>query len=128
MAIFRRGASIAKRKTLLAIFLMTLFMLILYLNAGEQRESLRLCSEGILDGSQYTKQTNGHFLSVNQQRPCQLRQYTTEDTVSCLDRLSTIKNNPSADVKPRNKFHIAFAGDSRIRIQYLSFLKVCNQH
>ncbi|XP_045031739.1 uncharacterized protein LOC116928160 isoform X2 [Daphnia magna] len=124
MAIFRRGASIAKRKTLLAIFLMTLFMLILYLNAGEQRESLRLCSEGILDGSQYTKQTNGHFLSVNQQRPCQLRQYTTEDTVSCLDRLSTIKNNPSADAKPRNKFHIAFAGDSRIRIQYLSFLKL----
>ncbi|KAI9562648.1 hypothetical protein GHT06_010102 [Daphnia sinensis] len=122
MVIFGRGTSIAKRKVLLAIFLTTVFISILYVNAGEQRKSLCSCSESILDASQYTQQTNGHFLSVVQRRPCHLRQYNMEDTVSCLDRLSSI--DPSAEGQQRNKFHIAFVGDSRIRIQYLSFLKL----
>lgn len=129
MATGRKMAAITKRKKWMAIVFVTIVIFYRHWknSPGEQRESLSSCSEDILDGSQYTnQQTDGDFLSVSQRRPCQLRQYTVEETVTCLDRLSSIENDPSAVAMARIKFHIAFVGDSRIRIQYLSFLKVCN--
>jgi hypothetical protein len=90
-----------------------------------EQDVLPYCTEGILDGIQYTanKQKRQDFLSVRQRQSCQLRHYKLEHTVSCLDELSASKNEESS-LAP-SKFHIAFVGDSRVRILYLSFIKVC---
>lgn len=95
----------------------------------------RLCTQGILDGVQYISEQRGRgFLSARHRQPtCRLHHYKLEDTVSCLDRLSASKNNDhpvhsslalAKNDGRRNKFHIAFVGDSRVRILYLSFIKV----
>jgi hypothetical protein len=129
-----RGVFISKSIPFVIMFTVVL-ALPFYFNrifriASREQDVSPMCTEGILDGIQYnSEQTNRGFLSVRQRQSCRLHHYKLEDTVSCLDRLSTSKNDDNSSLalvknRRRNKFHIAFVGDSRVRILYLSFIKV----
>lgn len=56
------------------------------------------------------------------QYSCQLHHYQFEDVAECLDRLSSLRQNKSQLV------NIAFVGDSIIRYQFQSFLRVSQIH
>lgn len=61
---------------------------------------------------------------------CKLLDYTAEHVTSCLDilqsKISLNTNNNVAATTEKNKttLHFVFIGDSRIRQQFLNFLKV----
>lgn len=61
---------------------------------------------------------------------CKLLDYTAEHVTSCLDilqsKISLNRNNNVAATTEKNKttLHFVFIGDSRIRQQFLNFLKV----
>lgn len=68
--------------------------------------------------------------SINRRRPaCQLLHYTTQRVVDCLDSLHHQDDSSSSSIhhySPDNKglLHFVFMGDSRIRQQFLNFIKV----
>ena len=57
---------------------------------------------------------------------CRLLTYTVERIVTCLDFLNYPGNDSSsANVRSANKeLHFVFMGDSRMRQQFLNFIKV----
>lgn len=132
-----RGVFISKSiPFVIAMFTVVLLAITFHFNrifriaSTREQDVSPMCTEGILDGIQYSsEQTDRGFLSVRQRQSCRLYHYKLEDTVSCLDRLSASKNDDNSSLalvknRRRNKFHIAFVGDSRVRILYLSFIKV----
>jgi hypothetical protein len=130
-----RGVFISKSIPFVIMFTVVLLAITFHFNrifriASREQDVSPMCTNGILDGIQYSsEQTHRGFLSVRQRQSCRLHHYKLEDTVSCLDGLSASKNDDNSSLAlvkngRRNKFHIAFVGDSRVRILYLSFIKV----
>ena len=64
---------------------------------------------------------------VNQTKKCRFRQYRTENVVSCLDRISAFSSNLTGGTRDVKK-HLVFLGDSRMRQQFYSFLKMLPNH
>ena len=52
---------------------------------------------------------------------CRLHHYDWKDAVQCVDHLFQKRSN-----RHRQPVHIAFIGESTIRDQYFSFLRVCD--
>ena len=71
-----------------------------------------------------------HRFTIRPRDQCRLRWYTIDDVVSCFTEKTTITNNngvppsPSSILNKKKSLHIVFMGDSRIRQQFLNFLKV----
>ena len=53
---------------------------------------------------------------------CGLRHYDKANVVSCID--SMLNGNETFPSRHKDKLHFLFVGDSRIRMQFHSFLKV----
>ena len=73
-----------------------------------------LCSS---DDEIYSFWSNGsEDYSANHQKKCRLRRFTTKDVTSCIDEIQAKSD--------RKWLHFAFIGDSRMRQQFYSLLKV----
>ena len=85
-----------------------------------------LCKEGVLQRMKNSKMMAPFYLLTNgedpqqQHRNCQLHYYKSEDVVACFDRLNRVWS------KQNQPLHFAFVGDSTIREQYESFVRVMN--
>ncbi|KZS01750.1 Uncharacterized protein APZ42_001491 [Daphnia magna] len=111
------------------MFLMNLLLILLLSMDVFWQTKLRICEGNLLDQTELNceKKTNGFFhRSRSETRPCRLRQYTVEDAVTCLDDLVSNQDRfPQTGTKPIPRRHrFVFIGDSRIRQQYLNFIKV----
>lgn len=89
--------------------------------------SLPLCLKGLLDKNEFDFNhqgikfgVDGWIMMMRPKKACRLHQYQQNDIALCLN--SSLISLPSEPF--RNKLSFAFVGDSRIRHQFYSFLKV----
>lgn len=106
--------------------------------------SKKLCLEKMLEMRNYDeigheKLASGiggsRFMMSKSRDECRLMHYTSEHVTKCLDlfdkdKSKVIQRSPAdyvneKQIKDREWLHFAFVGDSRIRHQFTSFLKVC---
>jgi hypothetical protein len=100
-------------------------------------EELPLCTGNLLDKREhhYAKEANGSYDNsrmISKLGSCQLIRYTFEQVVGCFDALyerhylfaENFSNNVTLINRPNRTLHFAFIGDSRMRQQFLNFLKV----
>ncbi len=85
-------------------------------------DKLPFCTGNLLDQRQFRYETEGSYGSNLMTRSsgdgsCQLVDYTAERIVACLDSLH--HRQPS-----NTKLHFLFMGDSRMRQQFLNFVRV----
>jgi hypothetical protein len=84
-----------------------------------------LCMNGILKRQKSPDERvpillmNGPDDPYQQHGDCRLHHYKYDDIVRCIDRLSYRR------AQHREPVHIAFIGESIIRYQFMSFLRVC---
>ena len=68
---------------------------------------------------------------VHETKECRFRRYRMENAASCLDRISTLSSNLAGGIPPYTKNvknHLVFLGDSRMRQQFYSFVKMLPNH
>ena len=92
----------------------------MYCNLAFKSNSvLPLCVNGLLDRRTFIDASSSEnklvklMIRPRNEKHCRLNWYTIKDAVNCLTEIKTAK-----------KLHFAFIGDSRIRQQFLNFLKV----
>lgn len=116
--------------------LRTLYILLYFLKRKNSTESESpICTGNLLSGREYNyaKWARGSYDNRLESTTgsCRLLYYTTERIVSCLDSFRDHKHFdlPHQYLKnisktQQNNLHFAFIGDSRIRQQFLNFVKV----
>ncbi|KAK4010374.1 hypothetical protein OUZ56_019520 [Daphnia magna] len=94
-------------------------------------KKLSICIGNLLDQREfyYEKEKNGFLDSsrlISKTGPCWLRRYTVEHAVTCFDRLDS--NRDKLETNPvlnrRKQLRFVFMGDSRIRQQFLNFIRL----
>jgi hypothetical protein len=106
---------------------------------GLPGEELPLCTGNLLDKREhrYAKEADGSYDNsrlVSKSGSCRLIRYTFDQVVSCFDALYerhySARRFPhnliSIDRRTQENLHFVFIGDSRIRQQFINFLKVYN--
>jgi hypothetical protein len=96
-----------------------------------------LCSGNLLDNREhhYAKEADGSYDNsrmISKLGSCQLTRYTFEQVVTCFNALcerhhlswNNSSNNLNVVDRLHKNLHFAFIGDSRMRQQFLNFLKV----
>ena len=97
-----------------------------YISLPEKNENLSLCIQDILQRQKMTDNRSAVLYSSSivltsgqdyyqPNSNCRLHHYQFKDTVNCIDQLSSQRRRP---------VHIAFVGDSIIRHQFVSFIRV----
>lgn len=95
--------------------------------ASPTENELPFCMGNLLDKKRYyyVQEAKGSYYDssrlMTQSGSCQLLNYTTERLVECLDTL----RNRQPFVGP---LYLLFMGDSRIRQQFLNFVRVKGQY
>jgi hypothetical protein len=100
-------------------------------------EELPLCTGNLLDKREhrYAKEADGSYDNsrlISKSGSCRLMRYTFDQVVDCFDALyerhysaRKFPNNLiSIDRRTQENLHFVFIGDSRIRQQFINFLKV----
>ena len=90
-------------------------------------EDLPFCTKNLLDQRHYYLNSwkedsfQNSLMITSRTNSCRLFQYTVKRTVQCID---TLKRYSMSLNNNRRNIHFVFLGDSRIRQQFLNFLKV----
>ncbi len=103
---------------------------------GLSGEEPPLCTGNLLDKREhhYAKEADGSYENsrlISKSGSCRLIRYTFDQVVSCFDALyerhyyaRKFSNNLISINRPQENLHFVFIGDSRIRQQFINFLKV----